>query len=343
MTSENKMSNGLTIANYFARTHLANGVSVGACEQQILRHTGLTSAQLDHPRARILATQLASIVSNCWGFSGDELLGFTQQKLKLGMFELLAEHLITCKTLQDVLNYIERFYCLSGEQLAVKTHITGSQVAVSLAPNFNENRNSPVTKTLLIELLLLICHRFCSWLLGQVIPLTKVSLQYDRPDHYQEYRLMFPSICEFNSQYNALVFDVKYLELSVVRNTDELTSYLQEIPLQWFKKPSFYGSCTAQVMGYLEKDLDKDSDIEKVASKLNMTSRTLRRKLTKEGSRFQQLKDNVRRDRAINLLEQRTLSISEIGLKVGFTEAATFSRAFKQWTGVSPSAYRQGK
>lgn len=339
MISENQLSDRLTIANYFARTHLANGISLGAQEQQILRHTGLTVAQLAHPKARILATQLASIVSNCWRFSGDELLGFTEQKLKVGMFELLAEHLITCKTLKEVLNYIVKFYRLSGDQLTVKMHITDSQLIFSLSPNFKLNRHQPVTKTLLIELLLLICHRFCSWLLGQVIPLTKVCLEYSRPVHHQEYRLMFPAHCEFNSQYNALVFDAKYLDLPVVQNANELASYLKQIPLPWFKKQSFYGTWTAQVMTLLEKEMG----IEEVADKLNMTSRTLRRKLTKEGSSFQQLKDNARRDQAINLFEQRNLTIAEIGLKVGFTEAATFSRAFKQWTGVSPSAYRRYK
>lgn len=333
------LANRLTIASYFARTHLENGLSLGASEQQILRSTGLTPAQLAHPKARILASQLTDIVRNCWHFSADELLGFTQQKLRLGMFKLLAEHLITCKTLADVIEYMTRFYALSGNQFRVCTLRQGSLVTLVLAPDFNEHRPKPITKTLLIELLLLICHRFCSWLVGQVIPLTKVCLDYAKPDHHHEYRLMFPSPCEFNSRHNALVFEAQHLDLSVVRNADDLSGYLKEIPLQWFKKPSFYGPWTAKVMGLLEAE----SDIESMAEQLNITSRTLRRKLTKEGSSFQELKDQFRRDTAINLFEQRKMTIAEIGLKVGFTEVSTFSRAFKQWTGVSPSTYRKHK
>ncbi len=339
MTNENKLSSRLTIASYFARTHLENGLASGAQMQQILQGTGLTSEQLAHPKARILASQLARLVNNCWHYTGDELLGFTQQKLKPGMFRLLAEHLITCKTLKDVLDYISRFYNLSGDQLRVKIQSDAPHFIVGLTPNFNVHRPKPVTYTLLIELLLLICHRFCSWLVGHIIPLSNVCLNYPKPDHHQEYRLMFPSVCEFDSHHNALVFDAHYLDLAVVRNASDLTSYLQDIPLQWFKKQSFYGPWTAQVMGLMALE----SDIENVARQLNMTSRTLRRKLTREGSSFQQLKDHARRDHAINLFEQRQLTIAEIALKVGFTEAATFSRAFKQWTGVSPSTYRQHK
>jgi AraC-like DNA-binding protein len=95
------------------------------------------------------------------------------------------------------------------------------------------------------------------------------------------------------------------------------------------------------VIRILESSLSgKGSNFDNVATKLNMTSRTLRRKLIIEGNRFQQLKDNTRRDKAIHLFEQADLTIAEIGLAVGFTELATFSRAFKHWTGVSPNTYR---
>ncbi|GAA3975568.1 AraC family transcriptional regulator [Allohahella marinimesophila] len=337
MSAEYRLSDRLTIASYFARTHLANGLSMGAREEEILRDTGLTLAQLAHPKARILATQLAGIVNNCWGFSRDELLGFTRQKMNLGMFRLLAEHLITCKDLAEVLGYIVRFYGLTGDQLGVRLDRTDDVLACSITPDFKSAGHNSVAHSLLIELLLLIFHRFLSWLTGHVIPLVKVCLQYPRPDHHQEYRLMFPSPCEFDSHHNALLFNAEELNLPVVRNADELADYLQQIPLQWFRKQSFHGVWTADVMALLEED----SDIERVAERLNVTSRTLRRKLTSEGSRFQQLKDNARRDVAINLLQQRNLTIAEIGFKVGFTETATFSRAFKQWTGVTPSSYRK--
>ncbi len=339
MSAEPRLSDRLTIASYFARTHLANGILTGAQEEQILNNTGLTSAQLGHPKARILATQLASIVRNCWRFSGDELLGFTEQKLNIGMFGLLAEHLITCKTLEEVLRYSANFYRLTGAQLSLQTRRSGRLLALSLTPNFATNRDPSVPRTLLIELLLLICHRFYSWLLGQMIPLTQVCLNYPRPDHHAEYRLMFPCHCEFDTQHNALVFDASYLDLSVVQTAKDLASYLEEVPLQWFKKQSYYGDWTAQVIALLENE----TSIDDVAEQLNMTSRTLRRKLTEEGNSFQQLKDNLRRDQAINLFQQRNLTIAEIALKLGFTEAATFSRAFKQWTGVSPSTYRLQK
>lgn len=341
MTQAYELTKRYTIASYFAREHLNNGVYLGGNEQRILAVAGLTPAQLQQPKSRILASQLASIVKSCWRISEDELLGFTDQKLKIGMFRLLAEHLISCKTLESVFTYIAAFYNLTGQQLQCKIEISGSQVSFSVDPNFKTNHDNTSPNSLLTELLLLICHRFPSWLVGQVIPLSQVYVQHAKPTHFVEYRLMFPCPCVYQSKNNGLAFDTKYLNLPVVRTPEELMNYLNQIPLQWFKKQSYYDTWSAQVMRILEDSVsEKGTHLENVAAMLNMTSRTLRRKLIAEGSRFQQLKDNTKRDQAIKLLEQANLTIAQIGLAVGFTEPASFSRAFKHWTGVSPKTYR---
>jgi len=339
---ENQPADQHAIASYFARAHLKNALELGGNEAEILALAGISSAQLKPVKARVSAKQLASIVISCWQQSGNELLGFTQQSLKVGVFSLLAEHLITCKTLAEVINYIADFFALTGDQLRFTIEKNESQVRFSVNPKFKLTTSDHSPNSLLSELLLLIYHRFPSWLIGQVIPLQQVCMQHAKPAHHEEYRLMFACPCSYEHPDNTLVFDTKYLHFPVVQNSSTLASYLEEIPLQWFKKQSYIDTFTTQVIRILEEtELTKESNLENIAEKLNMTARTLRRKLTLEGSRFQLLKDNVRRNRAINLFEQTDLTIADISLQVGFTEPATFTRAFKHWTGVSPSAHRK--
>lgn len=64
-------------------------------------------------------------------------------------------------------------------------------------------------------------------------------------------------------------------------------------------------------------------------------------RLRAEGRGFQALKDDLRCDAAIALLARPELTLIEIGDRLGFSEASTFHRAFKHWTGVSPGEYRQ--
>jgi len=195
----------------------------------------------------------------------------------------------------------------------------------------------------LVELLLLIWHRFPSWLVGKVIPLQEVQFDYEEPLHSDEYRLMFPSPCRYQCNSNALIFERAAMELPVTQTTVELQHYLSEIPLPWFRKPDYRDSYTAQVNRFFEEGyFQEDTSLDVIAKKMHTTSRTLRRKLTAEGSSFQQLKDNNRRDSAINLLADNRVSIADVGRRIGFTETPAFTRAFKQWTGLSPGAYRKG-
>jgi len=328
-----------TVSSYFARAHLDNTVRLGGDEQTILALAGLTRELLREPRTRVSPQQLATIVRANWRVGGDELLGLATHRMKVGVFALLAERLIQCKTLGDALTVAADFYNLVAEGVSFRLVVDNDQARfrVDLA-NPQLDRNS-----LLVEYLLLVWHRFPSWLVGQVIPLTEVWFDYAEPDHSEEYRLMFPSHCRYLASYNALVFDAAELNTPVIQTAEDLAAYMSEIPLQWFRKQAFYDTYTAQVIRMLEESASQDeTSLEFIAEKLHMTSRTLRRKLTVEGNSYQQLKDNVRRDQAINFLGDPRLTIAQVGRRVGFMEPAAFTRAFKQWTGVSPGIYRKG-
>ncbi len=81
--------------------------------------------------------------------------------------------------------------------------------------------------------------------------------------------------------------------------------------------------------------------IETIAGSLNMSTRTLQRRLTDEGVSFAGLKDQIRFDLAVSGLKSRSLSIEEISEELGFSDRHSFTRAFKRWSGVTPSAFRK--
>ncbi len=80
-------------------------------------------------------------------------------------------------------------------------------------------------------------------------------------------------------------------------------------------------------------------EFESVAESFHMTTATLRRRLRAEGSSYQQIKDDTRRDTAIYFLSRGTLSMEQVAENVGFSEPTSFFRAFKRWTGVTPRVY----
>ena len=80
---------------------------------------------------------------------------------------------------------------------------------------------------------------------------------------------------------------------------------------------------------------------EEAAASQNMSLRTFQRRLEDEGTRFRALLDQTRTERAESLLGDPACSLSEVGYHCGFSEQASFSRAFKRWTGKTPSDYRK--
>ncbi|WP_168188009.1 AraC family transcriptional regulator [Hahella sp. CCB-MM4] len=78
-----------------------------------------------------------------------------------------------------------------------------------------------------------------------------------------------------------------------------------------------------------------------MADRLNLSARTLRRRLQQQGTRYKTLLDDARRRDAIKLLDDRAISIQKIAGLLGYQDPANFTRAFRQWTGHTPSQYRQ--
>ncbi len=87
--------------------------------------------------------------------------------------------------------------------------------------------------------------------------------------------------------------------------------------------------------------LHTSPNLDTLALQLEIHPKRLRRRLKGEGIEYQDLKDQLRRDMAINALTQTSLSIERIAERTGFAETSTFTRSFKRWTGVTPFTYRR--
>ena len=95
-----------------------------------------------------------------------------------------------------------------------------------------------------------------------------------------------------------------------------------------------HGAVSAFLLRY------SDATPARVASALEMSVRTLQRRLSAEGSSFRRIRDQVCGERAVSRLLDRTASISQVAKEFGYGDLAAFSKAFKRWTGESPSLYR---
>jgi len=124
-------------------------------------------------------------------------------------------------------------------------------------------------------------------------------------------------------------FDPKLADLAQKELTDAMTHVTET------------NTMAGKVREILNDHLAEMPTVEDVANMLFMSAATLNRKLKAEQRSFQQIKDELRYSKAQRLLKETTFSVDQIADQLGYSDASNFAKAFKNWSGLSPSQYRQ--
>jgi AraC-like DNA-binding protein len=186
-------------------------------------------------------------------------------------------------------------------------------------------------------------HRFFGWLIGHPVPLSWVCLSGAEPANLERYRSLFNCPMEFGAQVPSFGFPVEYLAYPLVHNEDSLKEFLRTAPYQLLIMPADPGKLglVDQIRSLIGHDFSRGfPSFERITELLHLSGPTLRRRLKREGTTFQELKDNCRRDASIAYLNRPELSINDVAILMGFTDPSAFYRSFKKWTGMTPGEYR---
>lgn len=187
-------------------------------------------------------------------------------------------------------------------------------------------------------------HHFISWLIGRRLALKAAYFTSPRPQDVEYYKTLFQSEVKFDQHANALVFPASFLELPIVQSEESLRGFLKTAPYQLLVMVDNDNSLKSQVMAMLGKDFSRElPSAEEVASVLNMSVSTLRRRLNEENTSYQKIKDECRKEAAITYMNAPQLSINDIAGLMGFDEPSAFFRSFKKWTGLTPGEYRKSE
>jgi len=305
-----------------------------------LRQAGIPQRLLDEPNARISASQYSHVQALAIKNMDDELLGSADEPIKAGASQALCHWLITTKTLAQAMHRLCQFYQILGRGFLVSLDLTDQAASLRFQPWSEHSTIQPFA----YEHFMFGHHRVLSWLTSHDLPVLATRLNYAEPEHLSDYRFMFPRAsitfdclgdgCE-------LVFDRKWLELPVRQTQENLALFLRRPLFNILTDAYSEQSWTARTREALQRQLSSTPSLVEIAEKLDVHPKRLRRRLKDEGIDYKDLKDQLRRDIAINALTQSSLPIEKIAELTGFAETSTFTRTFKRWTGVTPFTYRR--
>jgi AraC-like DNA-binding protein len=326
-----------TVSAYFVRAAL---LAVPAeAVPRLLDAAQIPAALLRRPQARVPAPSFAALWMAVAQELDDEFFGLDTRRMKVGSFGLLTRAVLHA---QDLGHALQR--CLHG--FAVLLDDVGGELVVDddEARIVVTNRIADAERRRFAdETFLVMVHGLACWLAGRRLALTRAEFAHPAPPAAADYRVIYAREVIFDAPRTALVFDAKLLAARIVQDQTTLKTFLRDAPQSVFLKYRDRDSLTAQLRRRLRGSLGADQwpRFDEVASEFGIAPTTLRRRLEAEGSSYQALKDELRRDAAIHHLSESDASVAEIAARLGFADAAAFHRAFRKWTGAAPGEYRR--
>jgi AraC-like DNA-binding protein len=321
-----------TIAIHYVTAALRGALRGGHDVPEVLAAAGISPALLTDERARVTADQYTRLIQALWDVLDDEFMGFGPKASKRGTFPTMCLLAVHCPDLASALRRGLTFYDLFDVRPEMRLVEDEGMVRFELDMAGFDDPDRFLTESLLV-----LWHRFSSWLIGRRIPLRGVDFTYPEPGHGAEYPLIFGAPLRFGAPVTALYFDARFLRMPVVQDEAALRRYLRHSPAELLSRRDYGADTASRVRRLLGQGV---TALPEVAQRLGVSGPTLRRTLAAEGTSFREVREQLLRDQAVASLVRGGESVEELALRLGFSEASAFHRAFKRWTGSSPGAYR---
>lgn len=242
-------------------------------------------------------------------------------------------------TMRQAIEFGSRFLPLRLPNLSMQLIEDGAEAAVDVTETI---RLDAAIRQPLFDMFLVSLWRILPQLVPTEDAISKARLLFDYPPPacYPAFRDRLPAM-HFEAGANQARFPAEYLDMPL-GTADPVTARLVTQQCETELAQRGYESDTmTRVRALLVDEHGRYRGLEKIAASMNMSPRTLKRHLQKCGFSFKALLDEHRRNGSLHLLRHSVLSVEEIAHRAGYTDPANFSRAFRRWTGMSPSEYRR--
>ncbi|MDN8617779.1 AraC family transcriptional regulator [Variovorax ginsengisoli] len=325
-----------TISVDLVREAVQVAIERGFDVPSLLGHSNIDADLVRVPRARVTATAYARLWAVLADAMDDEFFGMDSHPMRRGSFRLMCQVAMQARTLERALNRILAFLRSILDDFRIELLIDGNR-AILRVHDRGEARRMFAYATLLI-----LVHGLCCWLVRRRIPLLEASFRCSAPQAVDDYRSRFCASATFDEPVTQVSFDVSFLVLKPTTTELGLQSFLRGAPANLLVKYRDDAGLAARIRSRLRRERPNEwPDLNGLAQDMGIAATTLQRRLQGEGTAYQAVKDELRRDIAIDLLSDSARSVAEVADQVGFQETSAFHRAFKKWTGVSPGAYRR--
>ncbi len=304
-----------------------------------LQKAQIAPRELTQQGSRVTAAQFEALNAHAMQELDDEALGWFSRKLPWGSYGMLCRASLSAPNLGVAIKRWCRHHRLLTDDLTLALQVQGGVATVLVS---EERVLDPALREFCLVSVLRFLHGYACWTINSRISLQSATFPFAAPLHRDVYALMFADNVRFDAAAASYSFDERYLGLALQRDERALRTMLRRaLPLTvlQYRRDRLLGQSVREL---LRTHSLQTGNAETLATHLHISSRTLHRQLKEEDSSVQGLKDEVRREQALEQLLRTKRPIKQIALDVGFRNEKSFIRAFRGWTGVTPGDVRRG-
>lgn len=299
----------------------------------LARGAGITPEMLEDPDRRIPLHLSIALWRAAVEAVGDDGFGIEVSKsVRPGSFHALGQAFLASPTLRAGLERAARFSRVTSDVAVVSTSFEGSDLCFTIG--WQEGAERPAWES--VDAILSSLVRTARYLLDRSVSPTRLELERPPPHDVDRFRTFYGCPIAFDAPRTMIAFDRKVVERPVAGGNERIASVSEQAidaHIAALAPPT-----VAEQVGQVLADaiLAGEPDVRAVAAELAMSPRSLQRRLADEGTTFRDVLADTRR-RLADVMLGSGRSVTATALRLGFSETAAFSRAYRRWTGHSPS------
>ncbi|MFJ4654216.1 AraC family transcriptional regulator [Nocardia sp. NPDC088792] len=299
--------------------------------------SGVSPTQLDESEARVSYRQATAILRRALRAMPEGPIGLAvgSRNAVVG-FGMVGFAMRSSRTLADALGLGMEMHRLTGSLVDFELSHHGELSAIRL---FERLPDDELTRFLAEEAMAAVLA-FGRSLLNTNIDPVRLRLAYPEPACAAEYRRYFRCPIEFDCADTELVIARKVLHRPIPTYSEANLIVAREACERMRGDDAPRHDIAASVASILGESLRRSLTMAEVAERLFVTERTLRRHLQAAGEKFSDIRDRVRQQRALFLVRETTMTVTQIAAETGFSDAREFRRAYVRWNGEPPSRTR---
>ncbi|WP_340676289.1 AraC family transcriptional regulator ligand-binding domain-containing protein [Paraperlucidibaca sp.] len=321
----------------------------GLSAEVLLAHTGLNEASLrEHPDQPIALSTLLELMRNLHTLDPSPTLS-----LEFGLSMQLSNHgflgyaLQASPTLGDALRLAHDFAEVRSQIISFSFHESGSSASIRI----DDNGAMGDCYRYIVEVMMACFFSIGTKLLGRLqLNQVQLNLAIEEQSQHRILKQMFAANLHFQCSTTEVTFPSSWLSARLPQSDPQLAALAASRCRDELQQAQRYADQStlpqtdfiAKVLNLLEREMASSNAQEVIAAALHITPRTLHRRLAQHGLQFKALLDELRHKAALEQLRLQRDSLANIALALGYSDQANFVRAFKRWTGQTPSQFLRG-